>query len=68
LDAFVDSMVYGEVNGIDPPYRLAIDNTGSASNEILTAILDFKSIIEIAMKNYNSQDGSNVPEIIIDVR
>lgn len=38
VDAFLDSMVYGDINEITPPYRIIIKNTGNLSEGIIEQV------------------------------
>lgn len=33
-NALIDSMVYGEINGISPPYKIVISNTGGLKQSL----------------------------------
>ncbi len=39
VDAFIDSMVYGSINKVDPPYTIRIINTKELPSGILDDIL-----------------------------
>jgi hypothetical protein len=60
-DALVDSMVYGDINEIDPPYSFEIHNTKGISNEILEHL----KLIESTLRRHSLEisGGREVPEI-----
>jgi hypothetical protein len=43
VDAFIDSMVYGGMNEVNPPYTIIIKNTKGLSQEILAEIEALKN-------------------------
>jgi len=46
LDAFVDSMIYGGINGVEQPYNITIQNTGSLDEIMKSKINEFIKYIE----------------------
>jgi len=34
VDAFIDSIIYGNINSVEPPYKIAVTGLDKASNEV----------------------------------
>ena len=58
LNAFIDSMVYGGMNKVNPPYTIRIKNTKGLHREILDGIEALKQ--SLPRPGAESNDGADI--------
>ena len=66
-DAFVDSMLYGGMNEIDPPYVIRIDGTATSPAEVREAISELQLVISEAREWKRGHYGTDT-DISFDIR
>ena len=57
IDALIDSIVYGGINKLDPPYTLRFLNTGGLSNEIADELRNAKEAIDESRLHQRNNAG-----------
>jgi Ni,Fe-hydrogenase III small subunit len=59
-DAFNDSMVWGGMNEIEPPYTVHISGTAEVPADVMSAILEVIDSIEDGRRDHIARRGSDV--------
>jgi hypothetical protein len=65
-DAFVDSMIYGGINSVEPPYVVRIINISDVPKEVADYISLMISVIQQARKDRLQRRGDDI-EVSISV-
>ena len=60
VDALVDSMVWGGINKVEPPYTIRVRNTDQVSRELLSEIMRVANAIADARSEALSRTGRDV--------
>ncbi len=66
IDALVDSMVWGEINAVEPPYRIQIFNTGSLPSEAIREISNSRVALLEARREFLARRGKDV-EVSLEI-
>ncbi len=66
INALIDSMVYGDINGIEPPYTLRFTNVGSASEDVQEHLLQIVLYIGEAVQERLVSYG-DAPTIVFEI-
>ena len=64
INAFVDSMVWGEINDLEPPYLVRVHSLPVDSKEIREYIQDLPDALVWARQEHVKRDGTDVPVAI----
>jgi ferredoxin len=59
-DAFVDSMIWGGINSVQPPYTVQINNITDAPSEVVEFVSLMARVIEEARQERFRQRGDNI--------
>jgi RNAse (barnase) inhibitor barstar len=59
-DAFVDSMIWGGINSVQPPYAIQIKNITKAPSEVADYVSLMASVIEEARQERFRRRGGNI--------
>lgn len=62
VDGLIDSVIFGGINGIEPPYELRIVGTSKANAKVLEELDFLKRAFEVARREYNDLHGHD-PEV-----
>ena len=65
-DAFADSMIWGGMNAVEPPYTVRISGTANLPDDIKTEILEFAHSLREARAEYKATRGNDV-EVNVEV-
>jgi len=65
VDAFIDSMIYGGINALEPPYSIRIHNTANIPSEVKNSIDELARIIAEARSEHLSTKGQDV-EVLLE--
>ena len=57
IDAMIDSMIWGEVNDVEPPYTIRLVNTAGLPKEIREYIKALREALVEARANRRAQEG-----------
>src|SRR5262245_4760911 len=60
IDAFVDSMIYRGMGGIEPPYTIQVVNVKDAPKPVIDEIMALSSAIREARLERRASDGVDV--------
>jgi hypothetical protein len=60
IDAFVDSMIWGGMGGIEPPYTVQVVNVGGAPKAVVDEVIALSSAISEARIERRTRDGADV--------
>ncbi len=67
INALIDSMVWGDINGIEPPYKICISNFQKASAEVREEIEALaKDILSSKAEHYRMYGQE--PEIFLEIQ
>ena len=66
VDAFVDSMIWGGINSVEPPYAVQVKNIHSAPKEVADEVSLMASVIAIARQERIMRRGDNI-EVSISI-
>ncbi len=67
IDAAIDSMIWGEMNAIDPPYLIRIDGLAKLPRAVRREIEDLKEALSEARAEYRSVSGRDI-EVGFEIR
>jgi hypothetical protein len=59
-DAFIDSMIWGGINAVEPPYTIRISGTAMLPNDVREYIEAVKQALARGRLDYQSRQGSDV--------
>jgi hypothetical protein len=59
-DAFVDSMIWGGINSVQPPYTVQINNITNTPSEVADYVSMMASIIEEARQERFRRQGDKI--------
>lgn len=65
-DALIDSMIWGGINSVEPPYIIRISGTATLSKELRDRIGLIKQVLAEGRMDYRSRRGGDV-EVAIEV-
>lgn len=60
IDAMIDSMIWGEINEVEPPYTVRLVNTRQLPKEIRDEIELLKQELETARLDHRDREGRDV--------
>lgn len=60
LNALIDSMIWGGINELDPPYIVRIENLSLTSEEIRDHVEDVREYMSRAREEYRTQKGKDI--------
>jgi hypothetical protein len=60
VDAFIDSMIYGGINGIEPPYTVRVRFTKEVPAEVREAVETLQKYLSIARQEHRVSTGEDV--------
>ena len=60
IDALIDSMIWGGINAVDPPYKIQIVNTAGLPSETVDHIKLALFHIADARKEFRNREGHDV--------
>src|SRR5262245_47461099 len=60
IDAFVDSMIWRGMGGVEPPYTVRVVNVGAAPKAVTDAVVALSSAIREARDERRISDGVDV--------
>ena len=60
VDAFVDSMIWGGMNSVEPPYAIHITNIGGAPKEVADDVVRMICAIEEGRRERFRQRSENI--------
>lgn len=60
INALVDSMIWGGINYVEPPYRVQIINSDAIPGEMRDEILETAGALARARAEYELQNGEDV--------
>lgn len=59
-NALIDSMIWGGMNAIDPPYKIMIRNMRDAPNEVAEAVIEAKDALSRGRADFQARKGQDV--------
>lgn len=65
-DALVDSMIWGGINAVEPPYTIKIAGVGTLPEEIRDEVELAKRVLADGREDYRSRRGGDV-EVAIEI-
>jgi hypothetical protein len=65
-DALIDSMVWGGMNSVEPPYTVRISGTASLPKEVRDDVEEASKFLEEGRKDYQRSRGGDV-DVAIEV-
>lgn len=65
-DALVDSMIWGGINAVDPPYEIRISRVAEAPKDVREAVELAKEVLADGRAEYSAQRGDDV-EVSIEI-
>jgi Barstar (barnase inhibitor) len=60
VDALMDSMIWGGINAVEPPYTIRIRNTNHLPRAVIDTIELVKSVLAEQRAYFNRQEGYDV--------
>ncbi|WP_244427195.1 barstar family protein [Methyloferula stellata] len=63
VNALVDSMIWGGINEIDPPYKFVVRNLRQAPSDVAEAVEDAKAALARGRADFRTRKGR---DIIVD--
>ncbi len=60
IDAMIDSMIWGEINAVEPPYTVQIRNLRKASRDIVDEIELLKRCIADGRAEFHARKGQDI--------
>ena len=60
IDALIDSMIWGGINAVEPPYTIRIRNVGQLPKDVLNAVELAKSALAEGRADFNRREGHDV--------
>jgi RNAse (barnase) inhibitor barstar len=66
VDALLDSMIWGGMNDLDPPYTIRIANASKAKPKVRQELSDLSICIDEAKEEYRCRKGNNI-EVFFEV-
>ena len=64
INALIDSMIGGEINGVDPPYVIVISGTSSIDRTIVDHIVTVKEFLAETREQVREEWGNHVDALI----
>ena len=65
-DALIDSMIWGGINSLEPPYTIKVLRATEAPLEVRDAIQTLSWVIGEGRKEYQEQEGDDI-EVAIEI-
>ena len=59
-DAFNDSMVWGGMNSVEPPYTVRISGTAELPTDVMSAIAEVSEAIQDGRRDHIARKGTDV--------
>jgi hypothetical protein len=66
IDALIDSMIWGGINDVEPPYTVRICSVRNLPKDVLEYIEQLKSSLARARAEFNQQRGHDV-DVQLDI-
>jgi hypothetical protein len=65
-DALIDSMIWGGINALEPPYTVRISGVGTLPKDVSDEVERAKWAIGQGRKDYQKQEGGDI-EVAIEI-
>ncbi len=65
-DALIDSMIWGGINAVEPPYTVRISGSATLPKDVRDHIELVKCALAEARLDYSSRQGSDV-EVVVEI-
>ena len=66
VDALIDSMIWGGMNEVEPPYTVRIHNTGALPDDLLRQLVAMRGYLQEAREEFRLQEGHDV-EVSLEI-
>jgi hypothetical protein len=60
IDAFIDSMIWGGINRLEPPYTIRVRGIARSSKDVVDAVMLTKRALAEARAEFRSRKGHDV--------
>lgn len=65
-DALIDSMIWGGINSVEPPYRINVSGVATLPKDVRDRIVLIKQVLAEGRMDYRSRRGGDI-EVAIEI-